>query len=407
MANREFEIEVNGFAFGGAGVGVLPNGKVCFVRGAAPGELVRVEVTDERAKFAYARLISVLKPCRDRIEPECPLAIGTCDDGARCPGCSYAHVNYETELYWKQKQLESFLVRSGLVDKSRVRPPVGAGVRLGWRNKIRLSAGKDANGNKVLGYRGADNETIIDVPDCLLARRGIREAIKSYRIGEPAPGARHVTFRCTLRDGVIVRPNTEETDSEFLCEQVGHHGNFAVGENSFFQVNVPMAAQLAEAVTEKLKTIAPDYLVELYCGVGVFSLIAADEMENLKVAGVELDRIAIQAARINAKRRKMAQRCHYVDGDAARMLRDASRGMPAEQTAVLVDPPRSGLAPEMTKAILGYAPRALLYVSCAPDTLKRDLELLRTKYEPCDVQLFDLFPATAHFESLTVLRRKY
>lgn len=208
------EIGIHSFAFGGAGVGRLPDGKICFVRGAAPGEQVEVEVTDDRSSYAYARLISVKQSSQDRVVPFCPLAINRNDNGKRCPGCSYSHVKYEEEILWKQRQLENFLIRDHLVEKDRFRAPVPAPSRSGWRNKIRLSAGT-LNGKTVLGYKGDDNITVIDVPECPLARRSINEALQKYRAEQPSKDATHVTFRWTLHDGVIVRPNTMEPGKRF------------------------------------------------------------------------------------------------------------------------------------------------------------------------------------------------
>lgn len=403
MKNGLFEIDITAFAFGGAGVGKLPDGKVCFVRGAAPGERVTVEVTDDRSNFSYGRLVSVLRAGKNRIVPECPLAINGADHGSCCPGCSYGHVDYETELAWKQRQLEGFLLRGNLTTRSRIRPPVPAPSRYGWRNKIRLTAEQGK-----LGYRGGDNVTVLDVENCPLARKSINEALAAYRAGEPLAGASHLTFRWTLRDGVKIRPNTEKQSDRFLCEQLGKYGDFAVPENSFFQINVPMAAKLASAATARIKAGADGCLLELFCGVGILSLTAARAIENLQVRGIELDKLAIKAAKVNASRHGVASRCRYEAGDAEEQFRSMARTLPAEKTMVLVDPPRCGMSAGLCKKILDYGPRSILYISCAPDTLCRDLGILTRNgaYEVCDVQLFDLFPATAHFETMTVLRRK-
>ncbi len=403
MDRKIYEIDINSLAFGGAGVGKLPDGKVCFVRGTAPGERVEAEVTDERSSFAYARLLSVKRAARSRIQPLCPLSIDGHDHGKSCPGCSYGHIDYETELQWKQRQLEGFLLRDNLADRNRIRPPEGAPVRYGWRNKIRLTAVEDGK----LGYRGDDNIRVIDVKNCPLARKTIQEAVSAYRQKERSKDVTHVTFRWTLKDGVRIRPNTEQPGTRFLTEQLGKHGDFMVPENSFFQINVPMAAKLAEEAAVRVEAGCAGNLLELFCGVGVLSLVAAQSLDHLRVRGVELDKIAIQAARLNAKRHHLADRCRYESGDSEAMLPVLAREMPAEKTMVLVDPPRCGLSAGLCKKLLAYKPRTILYISCAPDTLRRDLKILTGGgYEVCDVKLFDLFPATAHFETMTVLRRK-
>lgn len=168
-----------------------------------------------------------------------------------------------------------------------------------------------------------------------------------------------------------------------------------------------MAAKLAEAVTERIQSSGVTHLVELFCGVGILSLAAAEQLENLHVRAVELDKTAIQAARLNAKKHGLSARCRYFAGDAEKSFGDLICDMPAGNAMVLLDPPRCGISENLCKKIVSYAPRFILYVSCAPDTLCRDLKhICMNGYEVCDVQLFDLFPSTAHFESMTVLRRR-
>ena len=313
---NRFEIAITAFTFGGAGVGRLPDGKVCFVRGAAPGEVVTAELKEDKGSYCYGRLISVNRASAHRIRPDCPLAADGSDDGSRCPGCSYRFVDYETELSWKQRQLEGFLLRDGLAERSRIRPPEGAPSRSGWRNKIRLSAGTGPDGRPAFGYKGDDNEHVIDVPDCPLARKAIRDALAAYREQHGVPDAPHVLFRWTLKNGVVVRSGAADPNARFLTEQLGRFGDFLVPEGSFFQINVPMAAKLAEAAASRIREGSGGTLAELFCGVGVLSLAAAQTLRHLKVRGAELDRTAIQAARLNAKKRHLSDRCHYEAGDA-------------------------------------------------------------------------------------------
>lgn len=407
MDGTAFETEITSFAFGGAGVGKLPDGRICFIRGAAPGELVSAEISGEHASFAYAHLLAVKRPAPARITPECPLAINGRDSLRCCPGCSYAHIDYKTELLWKQRQLENFLLRGGLVEKQRIRPPEPALSRYGWRNKIRLSRGLDPGGKEAFGYKASDNVTIVDVPDCLLARKSIREALARYRSETPEKSVKHATFRWTLHDGVLIRTGNTPPRKHFLREQLGKFGNFLVPENSFFQINVPMAVKLAEAAVEIIREGNASFLLELFCGTGVFSLAAAQTLPRLHTAGAELDRLAIQAAQLNAKERSLSARCRYSAGDAESLIHSLARAMAPEHTLILADPPRCGLSPGLCRKILVFAPRAILYISCAPDTLRRDLELFsKGGYEVCAVKLFDLFPATAHFETMAVLRKR-
>ena len=375
-----------GFAYGGEAFGRLPDGKICFFRGGVPGETADVELAFSKRSFARGVLKSVSEPGPTRIVPECPYAVrpGIC---VFCPGCSYQQVAYSEELKWKQRQLSDFLVRGHLAEPSVFEEPVAAPSRFGWRNRLKLSA---AEGR--VGFFSEDNRTVIDIEHCPLAVPEI-DAVLPSRRRELKDG--EVFFRWTPCDGVVINGG-----DRILTEHLEDFGDFYVSAASFFQTDPQVAAQLAHGVAETLRRLGVRQLWELYCGVGVFSLIAAQEISGLRSFGVELDASAIGCAVRNARVRGVAERCRFGVGNAEKW-RAIPRGM--DPDAVLVDPPRRGLSERLLAALKHWRVPHIIYVSCAPDTLARDLRRLAEHYRIARCRLYDMFPATGHFETLVQL----
>jgi 23S rRNA (uracil1939-C5)-methyltransferase len=385
-------VPVSRIAFGGDGVGRLPDGKVCFIPGALPGETVRAEITHEAKSFARAGLLDVTAASPDRIDPDCPFA-GT------CPGCVYRHVSYECELEWKNRQFTDFLTRGNpAADSIEFLPPLGAPSRNGCRNKLTFVCE-----NGAFCYRGLDNKTAVPVNDCLLGHPAIRELLTSAV--SSADGEKR-TFRHTVHDGALDSGSEAWRNISHLTEQLGAFGDFRVPKASFFQVNSDMAPKLAERVLSLLKATGAEQLLELYCGVGVFSILAAEAIPRLTARAVELDKAAIGAARFNAEQHGVSGRCSFLAADAGAAFRRLSESCDPAKCCVLVDPPRTGLPASLTHEIGNFAPDSVLYVSCGPDTLRRDADRLAEHgYRIQTAGMIDMFPATGHFESVTLFRR--
>ncbi len=419
------EVSIHGFAFGGRAVGRRPDGKVCFVRGGIPGEKVRVKLTADKKNYSEGVLEEVLTPSDRRLVPECP---------NRCPGCSYAHIPYEMELEWKQRQFRSFAEKAHLQSRSEdfLRDPVGAPVRTGWRNKIRLSLEFAPDGTVRAGYRDEDNRTLIPVTDCPLAVPPIREELKRGDWRRTLTGKeKTVTFRWTEQDGV--RVYCGKGGKSVMTDQLSGFGAFQVGEGSFFQINPYMSGKLAAEVLRLTEGAGLDRMVELYCGCGCFSILCAEKLPALRTFGIELDAGSIRCARENADRHGVSGRIVFAAGDCGKVFRqkysdgsltktilpaDASKsawdcGKVFRQkysdgfltdTLLLIDPPRTGSDPAVLDLICRSKAAGIIYVSCSPDTLFRDLAKLETAgYRIRESRLLDLFPTTAHFESVTFL----
>ena len=395
---QELTLKPDAFAYRGKAVATMPSGKRCFIRGGAPGDTLLCAVAKEKKNCAEAEIKEIIEPSPDRIQPVCRYA-------ELCPGCAYSQVDYPVELEWKQKQFERFLLHSHLAEPSAMREPVAASRRMGWRNKIKLTAEK--NGEKIrIGYRMEDNKTVLDVRECLLARPEIAR-LMDEKLNDPAfraslpEGISALTFRYTPHDGALLLE--AEDSEEFLTDTIRPYGEFAVPRNSFFQINTEMASKLAAEFLRIVEEVKPEVFIELYCGCGVFSVLAAEAGVG-KVYGVELDPDAVRAANRNLHEHGLPH-CKFLAGDAVRMLGQLPL-QTKQRPLMLVDPPRTGLERPVIDALSGSAAHDLVYVSCGPDTLARDLALFRRQgWTVAETGLFDLFPSTAHFESLTWLKR--
>ncbi len=395
---QELTLKPDAFAYRGKAVAAMPSGKRCFIRGGVPGDTLLCEITKEKKSYAEAEIRTVLHPSPDRIKPVCRYA-------GQCPGCSYSQVDYSTELAWKQRQFERFLLHSNLADPSAMRPPVPAPQRAGWRNKIKLTVDKQG-GEVRIGYLMEDNCTVLDIRECLLARPEISRLMNT-KLSDPAfrsnlpEGRSSLTFRFTPHDGALLLE--EEASREFLTDTIRPYGEFAVPRNSFFQINTAMASRLAAEFIRIVEALKPEVLIELYCGCGVFSVLAAESGVG-KVYGVEIDPDSVRAATRNLHEHGLPH-CKFLAGDAVRMLGQLPLRT-KQRPLLLVDPPRTGLERHVIDALTGSTIRDVIYISCGPDTLARDLALFREQgWRITQTGLFDLFPSTAHFESLTLLKR--
>lgn len=388
----EFSVPVSRIAFGGDGVGRLPDGKVCFVPGALPGETVRARIVRDAKSFARAELLEVLEASPERREPDCPLA-GT------CPGCVYRHASYDCELEWKNRQFTDFLTRGNpAAGDIRFLPPLPAPSRNGYRNKLTFVCE-----NGAFCYRGLDNKTAVPVKDCPLGQPAIRELLAT---AAPSADGQKRTFRWTPHDGALDSGSEKWQKITHLTEQLGAFGDFRVPKTSFFQVNPDMAPKLAERVLALLKETGTERLLELYCGSGVFSILAAKAIPNLTACAVELDKAAIDTAEYNAVQHGVADRCTFLAADAGEAFHTLASSCDPAKCCVLVDPPRTGLPASLVHDIGWWAPETGLYVSCGPDTLRRDADrLAKFGFRIQSAGMIDMFPATGHFESVTLFRR--
>ena len=336
------------------------------------GETVEVEVTEVKKSFARAKLLNVIKPSIERTEPECRYF-------AACGGCQYQHISYAEQLRLKHKQIGDLFQRIGGFDAKVVAPLIACPQPYGYRNRIMIRSQWNKPEQKLnIGFVRYDCGLVEDIEECKIAEPALNEQIKHVRAHPPPKGGIKVVLRISP-EGWDVPPD------------------------SFFQNNFFLLPKLVETVRERLRSAGSKHLADVYCGVGFFGIELADAVESF--VGVEYDQLAIKAAQRNLERWRRTNG-EFVAGQAEVLLPGLLKGFTSQATTVLLDPPRKGCRPEMVQLLREIRPAQVIYVSCHPATMARDLNALCREgvFDLAQVQPLDMFPQTQHVECVADLR---
>jgi 23S rRNA (uracil1939-C5)-methyltransferase len=347
------ELEITDVAFGGAGV-ARHEGKVCFVPFTAQGDKVRVRLARDRGKFAQGELIAILEPSPDRVAPKCPYF-------TRCGGCAYQHIAYARQLEIKHRQVEQTLRRVGRIADVPMRAIVPSPVQYEYRNRIRVHVHMEQ-----AGFFAHRSHELIPIDRCAIAQPAVNEALAALR-------------RSPARDG----------DYTLLG---GERGEF------FEQTNDAVAAELL-AIVERTVRRGQALLIDAYSGAGFFAHRLAPLFEE--VVGIEENEHAVALARRRAHANE-----RYIAGDVGDRLGEILAARDMGRTTVVLDPPATGLTPRILDLLVATTPSEILYVSCNPATLARDLASLCARHRLESVTPLDMFPQTAEIEVLAVLHPK-
>jgi tRNA/tmRNA/rRNA uracil-C5-methylase (TrmA/RlmC/RlmD family) len=359
-------------AFGGEGVARVHD-FVIFVPFVLLGEEVEIELTEVKKRFGRGRLLRVLKASPHRVEPQCRYF-------EACGGCQYQHIDYPAQLSLKHKQITDLFERIGGIDGALIDPVVPCPAPYGYRNRIMIRSQWNKPAQKLnIGFLRYDNRLVEDIVECKIAEPELNEEIRKVRQNPPPKGGIKVVLRLAPE-------------------------GWEVPHDSFFQNNFHLLPGLIETVRERLRSARSKFLIDAYCGVGFFGIEVADLVTG--VVGVELDLLAIKAARRNAQARGRAN-VEFVPGRTEELLPSLVNRFPAAETTLLIDPPRTGCPPESLELLRQVKPAQILYVSCHPATLARDLNLLCADqvYQVSRVTPLDMFPQTQHVECVADLRR--
>ncbi len=384
--------------FGGDAIARDENGEVIMIKGLLPGETALCAVTGEKKNFRRAEVRRLLETSPHRREPECPRF-------SDCPGCVYLHCSPECELEMKQTQLLDFL--RGF-DCEILPPKTGENQRY-YRNKAVFHAHR-AGGEMFLGYVKADNQSVCDVPECALLRPEINAEIAKIRSDKGFWHSLHDRMELTIRyasgkNEVIFFRNKAPKNLTWLREKCSF-GILSVPADGFFQINAEGMEILLEYVREELKIKNIRSFTDLYCGCGLFAALAADAGVP-EIHAVELDEKSAEAAKFNLKNFDRIS-FEVISGDAASDFSSLEINFaPADGTsAVLVDPPRTGLGKGLAGKLNHSGCDFLIYVSCHPATWRRDAQILeKNGFKLEKAGMVNMFPGTAHFELFTVFRR--
>ncbi|MEN9361404.1 MAG: hypothetical protein RL095_2939 [Verrucomicrobiota bacterium] len=392
------EIQAHGTALGGEAVGKLPDGRACFIPFALPGEKLRVRIKSLHAKHARAEIAEILEASPQRVEAQCPLY-------GRCGGCQYQHATYDEQLRLKTTQLLETLRRLGGVPVEKLDEVIAAPSAWNYRNRISLHPVETNRGLRY-GYTALDNQEILPVDKCPLARDEVNAEIR--KLGKSDYGRKN-TRRDTPRDvsirwapgsGTVCLFGSAPPNLPWRKEDLAGLP-YSVPAGSFSQVNPEVGSLLFDLVGRWGASIPYARAVDAYCGAGFLGLA----LQGKPVFGIENDGPGIEAARVNAVQRGCAGTHKYEAGDAGKLL-DAALRLQPENTLLILDPPRAGCSDKAIASIASRKPRWILYVSCEPSTLARDLKgLCAAGYQLSRCALLDMFPQTAHFESAVLMER--
>ncbi|WP_277669032.1 23S rRNA (uracil(1939)-C(5))-methyltransferase RlmD [Caproiciproducens galactitolivorans] len=447
--NDFIDLEITGYTAQGSGVGRY-NDIAVFVPLAAKGDRLRVKILKTAKTYAFGRIDKILKASEDRIALDCA-------QFAQCGGCVYRHIDYTAELQAKQQMVQDALERIGGFRKIAVRPIVGAKAPDRYRNKAQLPIGCGPDGKIRMGFFANHSHRIIPCEECLLQPEEFTAAMEAFRqwaeqsgdsVYEEETGKgrlRHLYLRkanatgevmaCVVVNGngvhyeselvnilkekvlglksVIMNVNREKTNvvlgkecrtvwgsdtiTDTLCGL-----NFHISPMSFYQVNRDQAERLYTIAGKYAGLTGKETLLDLYCGTGTIGLSMAKNAA--KVIGVEIVEQAVEDAKRNAQDNRI-DNAEFLCADAAEaasMLKNRGE----RPDVVIIDPPRKGCDASLIETIAGMAPQRVVYVSCDPATLARDLKLFFQKgYKPQQVTPVDMFPRTNHVETVVLMSR--
>jgi 23S rRNA (uracil1939-C5)-methyltransferase len=380
-------VAIDAVAHGGDGIGRL-DGKTVFVRGAVPGDVVRVAITLDKKRFAKADLVEVVEASSDRVTPPCPY-FGVCG------GCSWQQVDVEIQRRWKESTVRGQLAHIGAITDFDMRPIVWAGGSFGYRNRMdfRTRAGVPT----LFAARSHDQ---VDIESCLLLAGPLAEVLSQL---PPVNVPGHLTLRAGLRTGdvaVIVEPEAVDalrdrglpafSEEEAQISEIVDGTTFLISGRSFFQSNTDGAEALVAVVKEAAGPVEGREILDAYAGVGLFTATVGRGAARL--TAIEADVVAAEDLR------------HNLGDDLASIAEPVETGLslvPGRPDVVIVDPPRSGLGQDVVDGVAALAPAVVASVSCDPASFARDARsLIDAGFSLEWVQPVDLFPQTPHIETV-------
>lgn len=447
--NKEYVVEIIDNGFEGEGIAKI-YGYTIFVPNAIKGEKVKILIVKVLSSHAFGKIIEVIEASKYRVESDCSTY-------KRCGGCNLRHIKYEKTLEMKQNAVQS-LVNKTLNNKIKVSKVVGMENPFYYRNKAQYPVGLDKNGNPVIGVFANRTHEIIQMQDCKIQHKESekiakyifdlwnKEKLSIYNETTGKGLLRHIVIKIGFKTNeimcilvvngvdipneaqiieqvvnrfpnvktIVKNINTKNTNVILGKENINIYGDgtisdklgnlvFKISPLSFYQVNPVQTEKLYSIGVEAAKITNDDVVFDLYCGIGTISLFMAQYAK--KVYGVEIVEQAVEMAKENAKINGI-DNVDFFAGDVEHVLDDLINRKKIIPDVVMIDPPRKGLDKKSIQNLLSVAPKRLVYISCNPATLVRDLASFEDKYEIKSITPVDMFPFTSSIETVTVLRLK-
>jgi len=457
------QVTVEDYAAEGKALG-RTEGKVVFISGAVPGDVVDVQLSKNKKDWAEGKAIHIHSFSADRVDP-------FCEHFGICGGCKWQMLPYEKQLQYKQNEVAQNLRRLGKIELPEIMPIIGCGTIARYRNKLEftfsnrryllpseMGAAEGSLQNNALGFHVPRLfDKVIDINTCHLMAEptnAIKNTIRQFALNNNYPfydirnhtgWLRTLVLRiCTtgevmvnlcvanydeaaiknLFDHLLAKVpsittllytiNPKKNDSIYDLQPQVYHGKgyalemledfrFKISPKSFFQTNTKQGEQLYRVARNFAELTGQETVYDLYCGTGSIGIFVSRQAK--KIIGVELIEEAIEDARANAALNNI-EHAHFFAGDVIDVCNDAFFAEHGRPDVIITDPPRAGMHEKLVKKILDIAAPTVVYVSCNPATQARDLQLLDEKYRVTKVQPVDMFPQTHHIENVVQLKRR-
>ena len=447
--NQEYIVDIIDNGYEGEGIAKIDNFTV-FIPGAIKGEKIKILIVKVLSSHAFGKILEILEKSEKRQNADCPTY-------KRCGGCNLRHIQYEETLKMKQNAVQS-LVNKTLKNKIQVDKTIGMDKPYHYRNKAQYPLGIDKNGDPVIGVFANRTHEVIPMENCFIQNpqseeiaKYVLQFIKQNNISiyneETQKGLfRHIVIKVGLKTNeimcifvingkdipkenelksalvqkfpniktIVKNINTKNTNVILGEQNINIFGNgyiedilgeyrFKISPLSFFQVNPIQAEKLYNIGVEAANISKDDVVFDLYCGISTISLFMAKFAK--KVYGIEIVKEAVEMAKENAKNNHI-ENAEFFDGDVEVVLEDMIHNKKIIPDIVMFDPPRKGLDKKSIHNILKIKPKKIVYISCNPATLIRDLSDFEDLYEIKSITPVDMFPFTSHVECVAVLELK-
>lgn len=448
--NEEYIVEIIDNGYEGEGIAKI-DGFTIFINGAIKGEKCKILILKVTTSHAFAKIVEIIEKSPYRVESDC----GTYK---RCGGCSLRHIEYDETLNMKQRMVENLVRKTFSENNIKVLPTLGMGNPYNYRNKAQFPVGLDKENKPVMGVFAQRTHEIIPMRNCLI-QNYYSEQIANFVFGfikqkgisvyneQTGKGfVRHIVIKVGVRTHeimcilvingkafkeekqlaeavikefpevktVVKNINMKNTNvilgqeneviygDGFIYDVLGEY-TFKISPMSFYQVNPVQAEALYYTALEKAELSKDDILFDLYCGIGTIGIFASKYVK--KVYGIEIVEQAIEDAKENARINKI-DNIEFFAGDVEKVFDKLMKEKQAFPDVVIVDPPRRGLDGNTIQTLLALEPKKVVYISCNPATLVRDMKLLEEKFGVDEIQPVDMFPFTSHCEVVSVLKLK-
>ena len=448
--NEKYIVDIIDNGYEGEGIAKIDNFTI-FISGAIKGEKVKIVIVKVTSSYAYGKILEILEKSEDRIEEI------DCSTYKRCGGCDLRHMNYNKTLELKKNIVQN-LVNKTLKSKVEVKDTIGMDNPFNYRNKAQYPVGIDNDRNPIIGVFANRTHEVIQIKECMIQNKQSEEIAKficefakqnniSVYNEETRKGLlRHIVIKVGIKTNEIMcvlvlngkKINNEE---KLVKELIGRFSNiktivkninmqntnvilgkeniniygdgyiydklgdytFKISPLSFYQINPIQTEKLYNLALEKAELTGKEILFDLYCGIGTIGIFMANR--GKEVYGIEIVEQAIEDAKENCKINNITNAKYYA-GDTEKLLSDLIEKQNIVPDVVVVDPPRKGLDNTTIENIKKIKAKRVIYISCNPATLVRDLSKLEEQYEIKEIQPLDMFPFSHHVESLAVLKLK-